>query len=92
MKKETKEFDKIPVTRIQRASKFIATGAKIGTNYLKHYSKRLVNPETTRDELHDDNARDTLNGTARHTGRDWFFGNLAQDSFLNFISTKDKKN
>lgn len=58
MKKETKEFDKIPVTRIQRASKFIATGAKIGTNYLKHYSKRLVNPDTTRDELHDDNARD----------------------------------
>lgn len=61
MKKETrerKEFDKIPTTKIQRASKFIATGAKIGTNYLKHYSKRLVNPETTREELHNDNARD----------------------------------
>ena len=58
MKKETKEFDKIPITKIQRASKFIATGAKIGTNYLKHYSKRLVNPDTTRDELHNDNARD----------------------------------
>ena len=58
MKKQTKEFDKIPTTRIQRASKFIATGAKIGTNYLKHYSKRLVNPDTTREELHDDNARD----------------------------------
>jgi predicted unusual protein kinase regulating ubiquinone biosynthesis (AarF/ABC1/UbiB family) len=58
VKKETKEFDKIPTTRIQRASKFIAAGAKIGTNYLKHYSKRLVNPETTRDELHNDNARD----------------------------------
>jgi predicted unusual protein kinase regulating ubiquinone biosynthesis (AarF/ABC1/UbiB family) len=58
VKKETKEFDKIPITRIQRASKFIATGAKIGTNYLKHYSKRLVNPETPREELHSDNARD----------------------------------
>ncbi len=58
MKKDTKEFDKIPTTKIQRASKFIATGAKIGTNYLKHYSKRLVNPDTTRDELHNDNARD----------------------------------
>jgi len=56
--KQTKEFDKIPTTRIQRASKFIATGAKIGTNYLKHYSKRLVNPDTTREELHNDNARD----------------------------------
>ncbi len=58
MKKETKEFDKIPTSKIQRASKFIATGAKIGTNYLKHYSKRLVNSETSREELHNDNARD----------------------------------
>ncbi|HZY82909.1 MAG TPA: AarF/ABC1/UbiB kinase family protein [Cyclobacteriaceae bacterium] len=58
MKKQGKEFDKIPVTRIQRASKFIATGARIGTNYLKHYSKRLINNETTREELHEDNARD----------------------------------
>jgi predicted unusual protein kinase regulating ubiquinone biosynthesis (AarF/ABC1/UbiB family) len=58
VKKETKEFDKIPTTKIQRASKFIATGAKIGTNYLKHYSKKLVNSETSREELHNDNARD----------------------------------
>lgn len=58
MKKDAKEFDKIPTTKIQRASKFIATGAKIGTNYLKHYSKKLVNPDTTREELHSDNARD----------------------------------
>jgi predicted unusual protein kinase regulating ubiquinone biosynthesis (AarF/ABC1/UbiB family) len=58
VKKQGKEFDKIPVTRIQRASKFIATGARIGTNYLKHYSKRLINQETTREELHEDNARD----------------------------------
>jgi predicted unusual protein kinase regulating ubiquinone biosynthesis (AarF/ABC1/UbiB family) len=58
VKKDTREFDKIPTSKIQRASKFIATGAKIGTNYLKHYSKRLVNSDTTREELHSDNARD----------------------------------
>ncbi len=58
MKKETKEFDKIPVTKIQRASKFIATGARIGTNYLKHYSKKLIQQDTSRAELHEDNARD----------------------------------
>jgi predicted unusual protein kinase regulating ubiquinone biosynthesis (AarF/ABC1/UbiB family) len=59
VKKHTaKEFDKIPTSKIQRASKFIATGARIGTNYLKHYSKRLVNPDITREELHSDNARD----------------------------------
>ena len=32
-----KEQDKIPVTKIHRASKFVGTGAKIGANYLKHY-------------------------------------------------------
>ena len=53
-----KEHNKIPVSKIQRASKFITTGARIGTNYIKHYSKKLINPETSRDELHEDNARD----------------------------------
>lgn len=53
-----KEHDKIPVTKVQRASKFIATGARIGTNYLKHYGRKLVDPATTRDELHEDNAKD----------------------------------
>jgi predicted unusual protein kinase regulating ubiquinone biosynthesis (AarF/ABC1/UbiB family) len=53
-----KEFEKIPVSKVQRASKFIATGAKIGTNYLKHYGKKLVNPDLTKDQLHADNASD----------------------------------
>lgn len=53
-----KEQKSIPVGKVHRASKFIATGAKIGTNYLKHYGKKLVNPETTRDELHQENATD----------------------------------
>ena len=41
---QIKDQQKIPTTKVQRASKFISTGAKIGTNYLKHYSKRLVIP------------------------------------------------
>jgi predicted unusual protein kinase regulating ubiquinone biosynthesis (AarF/ABC1/UbiB family) len=53
-----KEFEKIPVTKVQRATKFITTGAKIGTNYLKHYGKKLVNPELSRETLHQDNAKD----------------------------------
>lgn len=53
-----KEFKKIPVTKVQRAGKFIATGAKIGTNYLKHYGRKLVNGDVSRDELHEDNAND----------------------------------
>lgn len=63
-----KEFDRIPVSKVHRASKFIATGAKIGTNYLKHYSKKLVNGDTGREELHQDNARDIYNSLSELKG------------------------
>lgn len=63
-----KEFEKIPVTKVQRATKFIATGAKIGTNYLKHYGKKLVNPDLTRDQLHEDNATDIYSSLSELKG------------------------
>lgn len=63
-----KEFEKIPVTKVQRATKFITTGARIGKNYLKHYGKKLVNPETTRDQLHEDNANDIYNSLSELKG------------------------
>ena len=63
-----KEFDRIPVTKVQRASKFITTGAKIGTNYLKHYGKKLINSETTREQLHHDNATDIYNSLSELKG------------------------
>ncbi|MFZ6012005.1 MAG: ABC1 kinase family protein [Bacteroidota bacterium] len=63
-----KEFEKIPITKVQRATKFIATGAKIGTNYLKHYGKKLVNPDLSRDELHHDNATDIYNSLSELKG------------------------
>lgn len=63
-----KEFEKIPVTKVQRATKFITTGAKIGTNYLKHYGKKLVNPDTSRDQLHEDNANDIYNSLSELKG------------------------
>lgn len=58
MAKRVKEQESIPVGKVLRAGKFISTGAKIGTNYLKHYSKKLVNPDLSKDELHLDNASD----------------------------------
>jgi predicted unusual protein kinase regulating ubiquinone biosynthesis (AarF/ABC1/UbiB family) len=63
-----KEFEKIPVTKVQRAGKFIATGAKIGGNYLKHYSKKLVNGDTGKEELHRDNANDIYNSLSELKG------------------------
>ncbi len=63
-----KEFEKIPVTKVQRATRFITTGAKIGKNYLKHYGKKLVNPGLTSDELHENNANDIYNSLSELKG------------------------
>jgi predicted unusual protein kinase regulating ubiquinone biosynthesis (AarF/ABC1/UbiB family) len=63
-----KEFTKIPVTKVERATKFITTGAKIGKNYIKHYSKKLVDPNISRDELHQDNSRDIYDSLSELKG------------------------
>ena len=57
-----KTLDKIPTGKIERASKLVKTGAKIGGNYLKYYGKKLVNPELSKDELNEDNAEDIYDG------------------------------
>ena len=53
-----KEQISIPTSKVQRASKFIKTGARIGGNYLKHYGKKLFNPDISTDQLNADNAED----------------------------------
>ena len=53
-----KEQISIPTSKVQRASKFIKTGARVGGNYLKHYSKKMFNPELSKDQLNADNAED----------------------------------
>ena len=63
-----KEQKSIPTTKVQRATKFIATGAKIGRNYIKHYGKKLVDPSTTRDQLNEDNASDIYDSLSKLKG------------------------
>src|ERR1700712_3274658 len=53
-----KEQNSIPTTKVERSAKFVKTGFKIGGNYIKHYSKKLFNPELDRTELNEDNAAD----------------------------------
>jgi len=53
-----KEQRKIPTGKVSRAAKFVKTGAKVGGNYIKHYSKKLVDPNISRDDLDKDNAED----------------------------------
>lgn len=63
-----KEQKKIPVSKVQRAGKFVATGARVGGNYLKYYAKKMVNPEHSRDELDEDNAQDIYNSLSELKG------------------------
>ncbi|MBU2998058.1 AarF/ABC1/UbiB kinase family protein [Cellulophaga baltica] len=57
-----KTLDKIPTGKIERAGKLVKTGVKIGGNYVKYYSKKIVNPELNKDELNEDNAGDIYDG------------------------------
>ncbi|TAE01758.1 MAG: AarF/ABC1/UbiB kinase family protein [Bacteroidetes bacterium] len=53
-----KNQNSIPTSKVERASKFIKTGVKIGGNYIKHYAKKMVDPSMNRNQLDKDNAED----------------------------------
>ena len=53
-----KEHNSIPTSKVQRASKFIKTGAKIGGNYVKHYTRKMFDETTDKTVLHEENAND----------------------------------
>ncbi|MGW8122103.1 ABC1 kinase family protein [Roseivirga echinicomitans] len=63
-----KEQSKIPTGKVQRAAKFVTTGAKVGGNYMKHYAKKVMNPSLSKDQLHEDNARDIYNSLSELKG------------------------
>lgn len=56
-----KEQSNIPTTKVERAGKFVTTGLKVGTNYIRHYTRKLMDPSITKEELHQDNAADIYN-------------------------------
>ncbi len=57
-----KTLDSIPTGKIERAGKLVKTGVKIGGNYVKYYGKKLINSETAKEELDQDNAEDIYDG------------------------------
>ena len=65
---QVKTQQSMPTTRVARSSKFVKTGLQIGGNYIKHYSKKLFNPDITRDELNEDNATDIYNSLSELKG------------------------
>ena len=58
-----KTIDRIPTSKIQRASKLIQTGAKVGVNYVKFYGDKLINSEEeAKVRLNESNAADIYDG------------------------------
>jgi predicted unusual protein kinase regulating ubiquinone biosynthesis (AarF/ABC1/UbiB family) len=56
-------IDKIPITKIQRATKIVKTGAKVGVNYIKYYGNRLTEDgNEAKKKLNIANADDIYNG------------------------------
>ncbi|MCA1750187.1 MAG: ABC1 kinase family protein [Cryomorphaceae bacterium] len=63
-----KEQHKIPVSKVQRAAKFVETGAKMGGNYMKYYAKRFIDGDTGRDALDEANATDVYSALSQLKG------------------------
>ena len=57
-----KKLDSIPTNKVERVAKLVTTGVKVGGNYLKYYSKKVVNPDLSKDTLHQENAADIYDG------------------------------
>lgn len=51
-----KEQIRIPTGKVERASRFIGAGARIGRNYVRHYTQKLIDRDMGKDELHQQNA------------------------------------
>jgi predicted unusual protein kinase regulating ubiquinone biosynthesis (AarF/ABC1/UbiB family) len=63
-----KEQNSIPTSKVARSMQFVKTGVKIGGNYLKYNVKKILDSETTKDELHQDNATDIYSSLSEMKG------------------------
>ena len=58
-----KSVNKIPTSKVQRASTLLKTGAKVGGNYVKYYANRVTkSKEEANQILNSDNAEDIYDG------------------------------
>ncbi len=57
-----KTLDSIPTNKIERASKLISTGIKVGRNYIRYYGDKLIKGEDSKNKLNENNAKDIYNG------------------------------
>ncbi|QCE39895.1 ABC1 kinase family protein [Psychroserpens sp. NJDZ02] len=64
-----KTIDKIPTSKLSRATKMVTTGAKVGVNYLKYYGDKLTKTEEeAKARLNENNAEDIYDGLKQLKG------------------------
>ena len=57
-----KTLNSIPTKKIERATKLLSTGLKIGRNYVRYYSEKLIIGEDNKFKLDQSNAKDIYDG------------------------------
>ena len=58
-----KTLNKIPTSKIERATKLVSTGVKVGVNYAKYYGNKITkSEEEAKRQLNEDNATDIYDG------------------------------
>ncbi len=55
-----KTLDSIPTNKIQRASKLVSTGFKIGGNYIRYYGDKIIKGEDDKNKLNKKLGRLTM--------------------------------
>ncbi|GFD71393.1 ABC transporter [Tenacibaculum sp. KUL113] len=58
-----KTLNRIPTSKIERATKLVSTGVKVGVNYAKYYGNKITkSEEEAKKQLNEDNAVDIYDG------------------------------
>ena len=58
-----KSIDRIPTSKVQRASKIVTTGLKVGVNYAKYVGQKMISDEVqAKAALNSANAEDIYDG------------------------------
>jgi len=63
-----KELNRIPISKVRRAGKFVTTGAKVGVNYAKAYGRAAINGKFDKETLDNANAKDIYNSLSELKG------------------------
>lgn len=64
-----KTIDNIPTSKIQRATRMVQTGAKVGVNYIKYYGDKITKTEQeAKQRLNENNAEDIYDGLKKLKG------------------------